>query len=122
MKGIPSIQIQLTHARLDLPKLKGELSIDQYPSRASCNIKTIPDLTRDAAQRGRQTALATIGRIASDGDAVANRQATVAALMVAAAQPEPAVVDLVSIERPDIRYDMNRQPGNFEPGRFDIKI
>ena len=122
MKGIPSIQFQITNARLDLPKLKGELSIDQYPSRASYNIKTIPDLTQEAAQRGHQTALETIGRIASDGDAVANRQATVAALAVAAAQPVPAVVDLVSIERPDIRYDVNRQPGNFEPGSFDIKI
>jgi len=122
VKGIPSIQIQITHARLDLPKLKGELSIDQYPSRASYNIKTIPDLTQEAAQRGHQTAIETIGRIASDGDAVANRQATVASLAVAAAEPIPAAIDLVSIERPDIRYEVNRQQGNYEPGSFDIKI
>ena len=66
MKGIPSLQIQTTPGQMQLPKLKGELAIDQYPSRASYNIKTIPDTTRDDAQRGHQTALATIGRIAAD--------------------------------------------------------
>ena len=122
MNGIPSIQIQSAPARLELPKLKGELSVDQYPSRASYNIQTIPDLMRTAAQSGRQTAMETIGRIASDGDAVANRQATAAALLVASAEPAPAVVDLVSIERPALQYQVNRQPGNYEPGSIDVRI
>jgi hypothetical protein len=121
VKGIPSLQIQTTPARLQLPKLKGELAIDQHPSRVSYNMKTIPETTQDDAQRGHQTALATIGRIAADGDAVANGQATVGSLAYSAAQPMPAVVDLVSIARPDIRYEVNRQPGNFEPGRIDVK-
>ena len=122
MNGIPSIQIQTTPAQFSAGKNQGDLSIDQYPSRASYNIKTIPDQTRDDAQRGYQTALATIGRIAADGDAVANRQGTVAQLAVAAAQPEPAVVDYVTIERPSINYDVVREPGNYEPGRVDIKV
>jgi hypothetical protein len=121
VNGIPSLQIQTTQARLDLPKLKGTLSIDQYPSRASYNLKTAIDTTRDDAQRGYQTALATIGRIAADGNAVADRQGTVASLAVAAAQPVPAAVDLVGITRPDIRYDVNRQPGDYTPGRVDVK-
>lgn len=124
MNGIPSLQIQVTPARLELPKLKGDLAIDQYPSRASYNIKTIPDTTRDDAERGHQTALATIGRIAADGDAVANQQATVGALAASAAEPIPAAVDLVSIARPDINYSVNRQPGSFEPANvaIDVKI
>ena len=107
---------------MQLPKLKGELAIDQYPSRASYNIKTIPDTTRDDAQRGHQTALATIGRIAADGDAVANQQATVGALAASAAEPIPAMVDYVSIARPDIRYDVNRQPGDYQPAQVSIDI
>ena len=122
MKGIPSLQIHTTPGQMQLPKLKGELAIDQYPSRASYNIKTIPDTTRDDAQRGHQTALATIGRIAADGDAVANQQATVGALAASAAEPIPAMVDYVSIARPDIRYDVNRQPGDYQPAQVSIDI
>ena len=122
MKGIPSLQIQTTPGQMQLPKLRGELAIDQYPSRASYNIKTIPDTTRDDAQRGHQTALATIGRIAADGDAVANQQATVGALAASAAEPIPAMVDYVSIARPDIRYDVNRQPGDYQPAQVSIDI
>ncbi len=122
MKGIPSLQIQTTPGQMQLPKLKGELAIDQYPSRASYNIKTIPDTTRDDADRGYQTALATIGRIAADGDAVANQQATVGALAASAAEPIPAMVDYVSIARPDIRYDVNRQPGDYQPAQVSIDI
>ena len=80
------------------------------------------DNTRDDAQRGHQTALATIGRIAADGDAVANRQSTVAALAVSAAEPAPAVVDYVNIARPDIRYDVNRQPGDYQPAQVQISV
>lgn len=122
MKGISSLQIQTTPGQMQLPKLKGELAIDQYPSRASYNIKTIPDTTRDDADRGYQTALATIGRIAADGDAVANQQATVGALAASAAEPIPAMVDYVSIARPDIRYDVNRQPGDYQPAQVSIDI
>ena len=122
MKGIPSLQIQTTPGRMQLPKLQGQLSIDQYPSRASYNMKTVIDNTRDDVQRGYQTALATIGRIAADGDAVANRQSTVAALAVSAAEPMPAMVDFVSIARPDIRYDVNRQPGDYQPAQVSIDI
>jgi len=122
VKGISSLQIQTTPGQMQLPKLKGELAIDQYPSRASYNIKTIPDTTRDDADRGYQTALATIGRIAADGDAVANQQATVGALAASAAEPIPAMVDYVSIARPDIRYDVNRQPGDYQPAQVSIDI
>ena len=122
MNGIPSLQIQTTPGRMQLPKLQGQLSIDQYPSRASYNLKTAMDNTRDDAQRGHQTALATIGRIAADGDAVANQQSTVAALAVSAAEPVPAVVDYVNIARPDIRYDVNRQPGDYQQARVQISV
>ena len=122
MNGIPSLQIHTTPGRMQLPKLQGQLSIDQYPSRASYNLKTAMDNTRDDAQRGHQTALATIGRIAADGDAVANQQSTVAALAVSAAEPVPAVVDYVNIARPDIRYDVNRQPGDYQPARVQISV
>ena len=122
MKGLPSLQIQTTPGRRQLPKLVGELAIDQYPSRASYNMKTTIDTTRDDAQRGHQTALATIGRIATDGDAVANQRATVGALAASAAEPAPAVVDYVNIARPDIRYDVNRQPGDYQPVQVQISV
>ena len=122
MKGIPSLQIQTTPGRMQLPKLKGELAIDQYSSRASYNMKTAIDTTRDDAQRGHQTALATIGRIAADGDAVANQQSTVGALAAAAAEPIPVAVDYVSISRPEIRYDINRQPGDYQQAQVQISV
>ena len=122
MNGIPSIQIQTTPAQLSAGKSQGTLSIDQYPSRASYNIKTIPDLVSQAAADGRQTALETIGRFAEDGDAVAGRKATVASLAVQEAKPAPVNVDLVTIDRPDISYDVSREPGTYVPGSVDIKV
>ena len=107
---------------MQLPKLQGQLSIDQYPSRASYNMQTVMDNTRDDAQRGHQTALATIGRIAADGDAVANQQSTVGALAAAAAEPLPVTVDFVNIARPDIRYDVSRQPGDYQPAQVQISV
>ena len=122
MDAIIMIRMQSTPARLELPRNRGQLSIDQYPSRASYNLKTAMDNTRDDAARGHQTALATIGRIAADGDAVANQKATVAALAVSAAEPVPAAVDYVSIARPDIRYHVNRQPGDYQPVQVQISV
>ena len=44
------------------------------------------------------------------------------ALAAAAAEPIPAAVDLVSISRPDIRYQVNRQPGNYEPAKVSVDV
>ena len=122
MNGIPSIQIQTVPAQFSAGKNQGTLSIDQYPSRASYNIKTIPDIVRDAVQSAQQNALDTIGRIAEDGDAVAARKATVASLAVAEAKPAPVNVDLVTVERPDISYDVEREPGTYVPGSVNIQV
>ena len=122
MNGIPSIQIQTTPAQFSAGKNRGDLSIDQYPSRASYNMKTMLDTTRDDVQRGKQTALATIGRIAADGDLVAAKKSTVAVQAVQAAESMPATVDYVSITRPDIRYQVNREPGDYQPGRIDVQV
>lgn len=122
MNGIPSIQIQSVPAQFRGAQNRGDLSIDQYPSRASCNMKTIPDLMSGAVQEGRQTVLATIGRITDDGNAVADFQGTVAQLAVAAAQPAPAVVELISIERPSINYNVSREPGTYVPGSVNIQV
>ena len=65
VNGIPSIQIQTTPARLSAGKNRGDLSIDQAPSRASYNIKPILDLMPEAAARGHQAALGAIERIAA---------------------------------------------------------
>ena len=122
MDAIIMIRMQSTPARLELPRNRGRLSIDQYPSRASYNMKTMLDTTRDDVQRGKQTALATIGRIAADGDLVAAKKSTVAVQAVQAAEPIPAMVDYVSITRPDIRYQVNREPGDYQPGRIDVQV
>lgn len=103
----PYVPVISDTVRVDIAKVRGELYIDQYPSRASYNIKTIPDLLRDNVQRGIQIVLGTIGRIAANGDSVAAGQktgATVASIAVQEAEPEPAQVDLVSITRPDIKF------------------
>ena len=34
----------------------------------------------------------------------------------------PAMVDYVSITRPDIRYQVNREPGDYQPGRIDVQV
>ena len=122
MDAIIMIRMQSTPARLELPRNRGQLSIDQYPSRASYNMKTMLDTTRDDVQRGKQTAWATIGRSAADGDLVAAKKSTVAVQAVQAAESMPATVDYVSITRPDIRYQVNREPGDFQPGRIDVQV
>ena len=122
MDAIVMIRMQSIPARLELPRNRGQLTIDQYPSRASYNLKTMLDTTRDDAQRGRQTALSTIGRIATDGDLVAAKKSTVADQAVQATEPIPSMVDYVNITRPDIRYQVIREPGDYQPGRIDVQV
>ena len=58
----------------------------------------------------------------ADGDLVAAKKSTVAVQAVQAAEPIPAMVDYVSITRPDIRYQVNREPGDYQPGRIDVQV
>ena len=112
----PRLALSTQAATFEGASSTGALSIDQYPSRYSYNIKTIPDLLAEAVQSGYQTALATIGRIAADGDSVA-AGATVADMAVQAAQPIPSEIDLISITRPQISYNMQRNQGYYQPGQ-----
>lgn len=124
MSAIPQIQIQSTPVKFEGAKNRGELSIDQYPSRYSYNIKTLTDLMRDTVSSAKQTVQNAIGRIAANGDRMSEvgNGATVAAITVEEAQPTPVAVEYVSIDRPEIRYTVTREPGIYEPGRLDISV
>ena len=85
----PQIQINTTNARLDIQQPKGEqqlrttmpkaiirsekpkVIIDQYQCFAESGLKNVMDLTREAAQLGRQAAMQAIARIAEDGNRLA---------------------------------------------------
>ena len=113
--------IESVAASVEVGSVKGVLYIDQYPSRYSYNIKNLTDLVSDAAQSGRQSALAAIGRIAVDGDQIAAKAktgATVAAIAAQEAWPTPSQYDLVSITRPQIDYNLQRSEGYYQPGQF----
>lgn len=88
--------------------IRGVLTIDQTPCRASYGLYTQAELLRRTTALQKQTVLDAIGKIAADGnrlrrfDIPGNSIPEMAAEAYSTAPP-PDVV-LVSIDRPIIRY------------------
>lgn len=75
-----SLEMQSQAAQVELSKTKPNFSmhteptrikIDQYEARASAGLKNDADLIREWAQKGKQQAIETIGKIAEDGNRLA---------------------------------------------------
>ncbi|WP_010681194.1 DUF6470 family protein [Acetivibrio cellulolyticus] len=76
-----NLQIEARNARLELRQKQAKVNmdiempqveIDQYESFASAGLKNDRDIIKEAAQKGNQKALAYIGKLVSDGNALAS--------------------------------------------------
>lgn len=65
------LELRQRHAKVNIKTELPRVEIDQYEAFASAGLKNYLDLTRDAAQRGKQQAIEYIGKVASDGDRLA---------------------------------------------------
>lgn len=110
--------------KINLPKVK----IDQSQCFSEAGLKDVFELTAEAAQRGMQNAQETIGKIAADGDRMANFQTkedVIAALDWEKAFPGPVDYNIGFIprSRPKIEVEggvaFNPQLGGVE---FKAKI
>ncbi len=132
MKATPAqIRIDTQAATVEIHQAPGRLTIDNTPFRASYGIKTAEEFARDNAELGRRTVLATIGRLAQEGDRMAKVESgenAIAALAAEAGSPDPPELTLASLEPPLIRYqavpvEFNPRPGSVRidvvPGKVD---
>jgi len=114
---LPAIQLDTEAATLDISSSQGELSIDQTPCRYSIGIKNNSDFARDFAQEGQNAVLAGIGRMANEGDQLANIGKNggdaIVNLAIAHATPSKGEVTLGWIENPIISY--TPQPPSITP-------
>ena len=139
----PELNIETEPATVEIGQPNGELEIDWEPYRASYGIKNNMEFARDCAELGRQTALETIGRMAEDGDRLAQiesgEDAPVALAIENSSPPEPEVV-WSHLEAPAIHYTAHQPifkptPGqvntdlirgtvnmNYQPGEVNIRM
>ncbi len=66
------LEIHQEHAKISIETKKPKLEIDQYEAFASSGLKNMSDLTKEAADRGKQQVLEFIGKEASDGHMLAS--------------------------------------------------
>ncbi|WP_371372082.1 DUF6470 family protein [Sporomusa aerivorans] len=121
----PELVIDTEPATVEISQPKGELEIDWDPFRASYGIKTSSQFSRDCADLGRQAALEAIGRIAEEGNRMAQIESGEDAPVVMSAestmQPAPEVV-WSWLAPPDIHYTAHQPVFNPSPGslRYDF--
>ena len=105
---LPAIQLDTEAAKIEISSAQGELSIDQTPCRESIGIKTVSTFTRDYAQEGKNAVLAGIGRMANEGDQLANISNSggdaIVNLAIAHVTPAKGEVSLGWIDNPIISY------------------
>lgn len=121
----PKVQLETSHATVEISQPRGELTIDNYPCRYSIGIKNLADFSRDNATLGRQTAMDAIARIAQDGDQLALIQIKSNAIAdIAANSTVSEVLDITyaHIALPDIRYQANSVQFNPTDGKVDLTL
>lgn len=130
-------------ATWDIQQPSGELDIDSTPCRYAYGIKNMPDLVRDYAQEGINSAVAGVGRVAEEGNRLARIESGENAVVNMAAEstvPASGDLALTYIPLPDIRYTPHRpqckvnydklsitaEPGSvqsdYKPSQLDIQV
>ncbi len=121
----PRLMINTEAATVEISQPEGELEIDWRPFRASYGIKDNDQFARDNAERGRQIAFDTIGRIAQDGDQLANIESGQDAVAALAAEanvtPVPEVI-WAWLEPPAIQYTAHQPEFRPTPARFSTEL
>lgn len=87
--------------------VRGIVTIDQTPCRASYGLFSPSALLRDTTNRQKAAVMENIARFVSDGDRMAqieNKRNTIPAIAADSNYSEPPDVVLTSIDRPDIRW------------------
>lgn len=137
------VQMETVPARLEISQPRGELTIDQTPSRYSIGIKNNADFARDNAELGRQSVMNAIARIVSEGNQstrIESKSNAIANIAANSSFSEVPSITLGHIAAPDIQYKANPvqfnatdgkvnfsvQPGtikgDYEPGSVDIRV
>ena len=140
-----TVQMETTPAKVEISQPRGELTIDQTPCRYSIGLKNIADFAQEYVERGKQTAMDAIARIAQEGNQLArieNKSDAVSDIAFDSNLSDLSELDITwaPIALPDIRYQANPvqlnpiagkvnysvQPGtvqgNFQPGSVDIRV
>ncbi len=122
---LPQLEIDTEAAKLDIKQGQGRLEIDMYPFRASYGMKNRTDLTREVAERGRDTALDTIGRIAANGDRlahIATREDAAVNIAAEESLPRDGELTWTRLENPVINYTPQKPQITVFSGKLDINL
>lgn len=121
----PQVKIKTTPPLLEIRQPSGELTIDSYPCRYAIGLKNIADFARDNAILGKQIALETIGRIAQEGDQMAqiqNKTNAIADIAFSHTITEAPDITYARIPLPNIHYQANPVQLNFTKGKVDLTL
>lgn len=110
----PKLNLSTEPAIVEIRQIKGKLEIDQYPCRYSIGFRNNADFSSDAAQEGKRIVLETIGRIAAEGNRLANIESGENAIANIATESNFS-------ESPDITWGRIELPNfYYEPGKIEF--
>lgn len=121
----PKIELSTQPTKLDIQQSSVQLSIDQYPCRASYGLKNTIDATRENAEKGRQMAWAASGDIAEKGNRLANissRENAIANMAAESTVDPQGDLQLVRTDPPQVEAHITPAKINVSPGNTTIKF
>lgn len=121
----PQLNIDTEPATVEIHQPQGELEIDWEPYRASFGIKNNSEFARDCADLGRQTALETIGRMAEEGNRMAQIESGEDPMVAMAAEStltSPVEVVWSHLEAPAIHYTAHQPEFNPTRGQVNTEL
>ena len=126
-QGNADMQVNQHNAEMRFDIQHARVEIDQTRAFAEANLKKPDAFTREFAQRGEQTALQAIGRIASDGDRMSDIHIPQNPIPQFAARgktdmPRTNITYIPSYGAVDIRYIPGRTDTNFQVRQADINV
>lgn len=118
-----TLKIQQKYAQLDIQSTLPKVEIDQYEAFASAGLKNSLDLAKSENEKGKQRTLEYIGKLVSDGDALAaieNGSNAVAEIALSDSfKPNNYNIDFLPKARPDISLIEGEM--NINPEEVDFK-
>ena len=122
---LPKIEIHTEAAKVEITGGSGELSIDTTPCRESYGIFNNAGFAGDCAERGKETAMETIGRMAQEGDRlmrIESHEDAVVNIAIDNMSPQEFDVEWMPKNLPVIEFHPKPVRYHPIPGKVDVSV
>lgn len=123
----PKAELQITTipTELNTKTERLKITIDQKQCFSEAGLKDIFELTREAAERGKQAVLEAIARTTTEGNRLAmieNKSDAIVEIAAEKSLPAPADTNITFIPRSRPKIDVTGGTVSFSPKRGGVKI